>query len=311
MLYENENILNDGRILKKLEEKYKPSSMKTIQSRIKNLFLNVFNSGKFSIKKMEDLERIIIYTTTQSSASSTFNTYYQVYKASINPKPEILEQYEEALKILKKDDTEKQTMRSATEEERENTITKEELIELRKEYDILAKDKTSKNYIKNNIRRLILYLYTELPPLRSQDYINTKFINQEGYNFLDIQNKELKIKSGKVENSIRDIYIHDELLEVIKETKENIKSQFLIPKVRDLNTNMKNDAFTHFVNNIFGGKKISSTKLRNIYISDMIDNKATAKQRKATAQLMGHGLNTATSIYTKYSKTLHGDSNQM
>jgi hypothetical protein len=307
MLYENENILNDGRILRNLEKKYKATSMKTIHSRIKNLFLNVFNSGKFDIKKMEDLEKIIIYVSTQASASSTFNSYYQVYKASINPKPEILEQYEEALKILKKDDTEKQTMRTATEEEKENTITKEELIELRKQYDILAKDKKSKNYIKNNLRRLILHLYTEIAPLRSQDFINTKFIDDENYNFMDIENKELKIKSGKVENSKRNIYIHDELLQVIKETKENIKSNFLIPKIRDLNTNMKNDAFTHFVNNIFGGKKISSTKLRNIYISDMIDNKATAKQRKATAKLMGHGLSTATNIYTKYSKTLHNE----
>jgi hypothetical protein len=307
MLYENENILNDGKILRNLEKKYKQSSMKTIQSRIKNLFLNVFNSGKFDIKKMEDLEKIIIYVSTQASASSTFNSYYQVYKASREPNEKIIKEYEEVLKILKKDDRQKQTMREATDEEKENTITKQELIELRKQYDILAKDKNNKNYIKNNIRRLILYLYTELPPLRSQDYINTKYINEDGFNFMDIENKNLKVKQGKVENSIRDIYINDDLLQVIKETKNNVDSDYVIPKIRNVKENMTNSAFTHFFNNIFDGKKISSTKLRNIFISDMIDNKATAKQRIATAEIMGHGLGTATSIYTKYSKVLHNE----
>jgi hypothetical protein len=42
MLYENENIINDGRILKNLEKIYKPSSMKTIHSRINNLFSKCF-----------------------------------------------------------------------------------------------------------------------------------------------------------------------------------------------------------------------------------------------------------------------------
>jgi predicted RND superfamily exporter protein len=256
---------------------------------------------------MEELEKIIIYVSTQASASSTFNSYYQVYKASREPNEKIIKEYEEVLKILKKDDRQKQTMREATDEEKENTITKQELIELRKQYDILAKDKNNKNYIKNNIRRLILYLYTELPPLRSQDYINTKYINEDGFNFMDIENKNLKVKQGKVENSIRDIYINDDLLQVIKETKNNVDSDYVIPKIRNVKENMTNSAFTHFFNNIFDGKKISSTKLRNIFISDMIDNKATAKQRIATAEIMGHGLGTATSIYTKYSKVLHNE----
>jgi hypothetical protein len=309
MLYENDNIITDGRILKNLEKIYKPSSMKTIHSRINNLFSNVFNTSKFSIKKMEELEKIIIYVSTQASASSTFNSYYQVYKASREPNEKIIKEYEEVLKILKKDDREKQTMRAATDEEKQNTITKQELIELRKQYDILAKDKNNKNYIKNNIRRLILYLYTELPPLRSQDYINTKYIDEDGFNFMDIENKNLKVKQGKVENSIRDIYINDDLLQVIKETKNNVDSDYVIPKIRNVKENMTNSAFTHFFNNIFDGKKISSTKLRNIFISDMIDNKATAKQRIATAEIMGHGLSTATSIYTKYSKILHSNQN--
>jgi len=242
---------------------------------------------------------------TQASASSTFNSYYQVYKASRDPKQEILEEYETILKELKKEDKQQNTFKEASAEEQDNTITKDGLIKLRNDYDELIKDTKSKNFIKNNIRRLVLYLYTELPPLRSQDYINTKYIDEDEFNFMDLENSILKIKGGKVQNSIRNIEIPTELLEVIKQTKENVKSNFLIPKIRDLNSNMKNDTFTHFANNIFGGKKISSTKLRNLFVSDLIDKNANANTRKNIAKTMGHSIDTQNSVYTKYSKVLH------
>ena len=148
----------------------------------------------------------------------------------------------------------------------------------------------------------VLYLYTEIPALRSQDYINTSFNSKNSTHYINLNKKELIIKEGKTTNktNTRIIDIPDIVITIIKISN----SIWLIPKLKNTNEHMNNSSFTKFLNNLFG-KSISSSRLRNIFSSYYNDSNLSIEERRKNANVMAHSLKTQQTVYTKYSQKLH------
>ena len=149
-------------------------------------------------------------------------------------------------------------------------------------------------------------LYTEIPPLRSQDYINTSFNSKNSTNYINLNKKELVIQEGKTTNktNTRIIDIPDNVINIIKKVKKISKSIWLIPMIKNTNEHMKNDTFTKFLNKLFG-KNISSSRLRNIFSSYNNDSNSSIEEIRKNANIMSHSLQTQQKVYTKYGKIIH------
>ncbi len=190
-------------------------------------------------------------------------------------------------------------------DENEVKITQDELLDKHNEMRDIANNNTE--MISAQIRYLVSGLYALLPPLRNQDYCEASLLDANHINYLDMVKWTLTIKEGKnlsLNDKPRIVQIPSELIEVIKIVYDRVKSKWLIPMITDINQNMKTDAFRHFMHKLYNAK-LSPSKLRNNYISQMNDANASAIERKDTAKIMGHTVKVQQTIYTKHSEILH------
>tara|TARA_R100000789_G_scaffold26608_1_gene29786 strand:+ start:967 stop:1965 length:999 start_codon:yes stop_codon:yes gene_type:complete len=300
-------FIKDEVILSKLKGRYKDSTLNTYDITIRKLFKECYSKNEFVASEMIKYKPVIswIYNMQSTNKASYLNAIYNVYKEYPKHSKRVLEKYKIELDGLRQVECSNRIYTPATEKEKDNSISKEELLSKRDEYDALAN--SNKDDVSIQIKRLILYLYTEIAPLRNQDYCNCSFSKDDNMNYIDLYNKKLVVIDGKSINSKRDIDLNDTLLSIISNTKDNVKSRFLIPMITDINKQMKSDNFTHFLNNIFDGKKISSSRLRSLYVSKMIDNKTSAKERKMIAKTMAHSIGTQETIYSRDSNLLHSN----
>ena len=212
---------------------------------------------------------------------------------------------------LKDQRTELMSLAGPTEKDDKNTLTDIQYDEVLRKYSEMAIEPSATPAV--ILRRLILALYKFIPPLRPQDYVNTAYKGEEeAPNYIDLENKVLVISEGKrttTENTRR-IPLPDALVGIIRETKEKLGSKWLIPMASDLNRPMERTAFTHFLQKTFAKENlpanIGATRLRNMKVSKLVDEGASAAELKETAKTMGHTVATQQMTYTKDSKRLHG-----
>jgi len=298
------------RLIKKLNEKYKETTVDKFTFTIKKVFKEFLKSDKFNMSlfkgKSEDFKKWVKDNIPDNQRHSfSYIVYYfllidekKTGKLDKKRYREINYYFKNAYNPAGKGEEALQN---------KETITMDELLELRNKYDQLANEKDNLKDSNTQLGRLLLYLYTEIPPLRSQDYINTIYgdkPNEKGLNYIDLKKGKIHIVSGKSKNSIRVINLTDTLKKIIKITKDRIDTNYLIPRLKNKKEPMSNSNFTHFFNKILG-KKISSSKLRNIMASEYFDNGFTSEEKAEIAKIMGHSYNTNQQIYTKYSKALH------
>jgi len=296
------------RLVKKLEETYKNESIKKFTFTMKKIFKELFDTEKYDItlfkyKDAEFKEYLMDKIPLKQRHPFSFIVYKMMTYEEKKIGKRILNKYRELNYNMKMEYNPAQ--KSADELQNKEEITLDELLQLRSKYDSLV-DKNPSN-INNQLSRLLLYFYTEIPPLRSQDLINTIYDdkpNDRELNYIDLKARVLHIVSGKSKNSIRDIKLPDTLVKIAKKTKEIVKSQYLFPRLKNIEQRMTNSNFTHFFNKVLG-KKISSSKLRNIIASKYYDDGMTDKQRADLARDMGHSLQVNQTVYTKYSRLLH------
>ena len=289
-----------------LVKKYKQTSINTYSRNIKRCFKEAFKSDIFAAGQLIKYKTVMKWINGLKSKRHYLFTVILVYEAHPNHCKKTLEKYKNAYNEIK--GIEDNTYKPATDKQNEESISREEIISIRNNYDGLATNDTGN--ITVQIRRLITHLYSRLPPLRSQDFITAKFGDAQSVegNYIDIDSQVLVIREGKTEKEGKErrVPINDELAKVIRETKERVNSRWLIPTVKDITKPMSNSGFNHFCHNIFG-KHISSSRLRNLFVSELIDKQASAEQLKTAAKIMGHEVNTQQTIYTKHSKVLHPD----
>ncbi len=185
-----------------------------------------------------------------------------------------------------------ETYKAPKEAELEKLKSIEELKQMRDNHE----DKSSNSYI-------ALCLYTYLPPLRSQDWINTKLfydsskVKEKDCNYLCLKQKKLFITKYKTAETHgeREEVVPDALVKVLKAYKDNTKATYVIETNK--HEKFTSSSFGKFLNRKFG---MSSSTIRKVFVSECVDDGMKGKELKQVAKTMGHTVGVQQGTYTRF-----------
>ena len=204
--------------------------------------------------------------------------------------PKYKKMYEEYFELLKDFNNDLKVNTDKSEKQEKNWISQEEVLSVHKKLkeDVMnllqKKRKIDKTVFNKLLNYTILSLYTLINPRRNKDYSLMKIASNtddDNYNYLMIDKKNTmkfllnKYKTDKKYHSV-EIDVPDDLKEVIQLylkyhplKAELKKKEYDIPfLVDEQGKGLKNSTeITKILNKIFG-KKISSSMLRNIFLTD-------------------------------------------
>jgi len=229
--------------------------------------------------------------------------------------PKYKKMYEEYFELLKDFNNDLKVNTDKSEKQEKNWISQEEVLSVHKKLkeDVMnllqKKRKIDKAVFNKLLNYMILSLYTLINPRRNKDYSLMKIASNtddDNYNYLMIDKKNTmkfllnKYKTDKKYHSV-EIEVPDDLKEVIQlylkyhPLKAELKKKdYDIPfLVDEQGKGFKNRTeITKILNKIFG-KKISSSMLRNIFLTDKYGNvmEELKKDTKAMATSVGTALN--------------------
>lgn len=183
---------------------------------------------------------------------------------------------------------------------------------------------------------LVLQLYTQIPPVRN-DFANVTVINGRDTssssssslssnsssnssspvtpatvncvgNYIDLNKSELVLKEYKTSKIYGEkvLDLPETLITFIKTTEKIKKELFkkdldhanLLINVSNLSCMTKN-GLTRYLNKIFAPKKISTTILRKVYISEKYPVIHSNRERLNDSNFMGHSIGMASTVYSK------------
>jgi len=248
-------------------------------SKYKRVMKNVFNDEEPSDKLIsnEYLDKIIEYVGNDKMTINEKDNILKGYYRCVEALGYDIKNMDEKFKPLRQQYKRDKEYQKPTQKEIDNKIPFNEIIKKRDEW----KNKLTDKFTKNDLYYVALSLFTYIPTLRSEDFINSLLIddsskhNQEElkeHNYLCLTQKKLIIKKYKTAkaNGDRNIDIPDTLIEILKNFKNKSNSKWVICSTT-LNKLASNN-FCRLMNEATG-KKISSSMMRKIFASDEIVDK--------------------------------------
>jgi len=260
--------------------------------------INLLSEMKITTRK-NYLAAVIVALTTDKDKYADALVEYRTYLAII------VEEYNKQMKSQTK--TNKQAENWATMEELKEIVSgyKKEIRKL----DLANKEMWSNREFNLYQQYLVGLLYTELPPVRL-DYSNMLLISEPDYkklkekdkNYLVLVSRNKKyfsLGSYKTEDKygVHIIDIPSIVNSVInKWLSHNTSGYFLVNTQRNVLTD---NGLTKLLNKIFAatGKKISSTMIRHIYLSEKYEARNGEMEKDAAAML--HSVGTQQNVYVK------------
>ena len=260
--------------------------------------INILSDMKITTRK-NYLAAVIVALTTDKDKHADALVDYRKYL------DKIVEEYNKQMKSQKKSD-----------KQEENWVTMDELKEIVSGYkkeirklDLANKDLWSNREFNLYQQYLVGLLYTELPPVRL-DYSNMMLITEADYKKIDEKNKNylvlisrnkkyFSLGSYKTEDKygVHIIDIPSIVNSVInKFLQHNTSGYFLVNTQRNI---LSDNGLTKLLNKIFAatGKKISSTMIRHIYLSEKYDARNDDMEKDAAALM--HSVGTQQNVYVK------------
>jgi hypothetical protein len=216
------------------------------------------------------------------------------------------------LKELVNLDYEKQEF---TEEQKQNFIPYIALLKIK---DYWKKIYNKNNTIKNNYLLLLISLYTLQPPLRKNDYMNMKILNNippnDDSNYLHkkrnnkytliIQNDKVSEYKPRGEINIE----NGELIDIINTSLRNHPRPFLLSSLVDVNKHMLANTFVRLINEIFvpfGEMRPGINLLRVAYITHFEKvGPRSLKERNELAEKMRHSIQMQQLVYNKHNENV-------
>lgn len=205
--------------------------------------------------------------------------------------PEIFMKWDEIHKLIREPINAKYQSNKPTDRQEEAYVSFEELEKKRDSLEI------------GSDARLLLSLYTLVPPLRSDYnlvaiYKNDKDIKYDNYLILN-KNPYLVITKYKTAKTYKDIkiYLPKKLVKEIKESLKLKPREFIFVQ-KNGKPYEKSNTFNRWANrtlkSLFDKKNISLSTLRHIYISrrDLKLEEKSGLERNKIAQIMGHSVGT-------------------
>ena len=305
-----EDIAKSRNIKEKSLNAYLTSLKRTYREVIKkdDYDSNLFNSGGFLKKKYFDdvmdflntlklptrknyLAAILVALTANQTSSD--NDIVNEYRNNLDS---VAEEYND--KINNKEKSEKLST---------NWVSMEELLKIVKRYKRTIKEKnleTKKEFSNADMTLYQMYLvgslYTILPPVRN-DYSDMKVISFKDYNKLKDKNNNYLVIVGKTKKffslgayktsdvyGVKIIQIPTLLNKIINKWLEhNTTGYFIINKQKKA---ISDNSLTKLLYKTFSatGKKIGSTIIRHIYLSERYGD--INEQKEHDADVMGHSI---------------------
>jgi len=269
------------------QDKIADSTLKLYTSNLKRLNGGVIPKSPTFLKKTEDIQAII-----DKYAPNTKKSYYitivSYLKGKKVPKKTSDYYYD---KMINSNKEYLETSNQKTPKQEENWLSWNEVI---------AHYKTLKP---GTLEYLILSLYVLTPPRRSKDYYLMKVVPEhdesmdKAFNYLDWKEKKFIFNNYKTQGAYgaQTLDIPPELWDVLSQFKLKKKFEpfFLLNKE---GKQLAENGITRILNKSFG-KNISSSMLRNIYLTDRFGEVEKDKQR--ISEGMGTSKDMIGKVYTK------------
>ena len=296
------------------DKKITESSKKLYCSNLKRL------NGGLEVKDFKFLSNIEkIGEIIKDSKPNTQRNYYIVICSVLgelkkdNKKYQKL--YDSYYKILTELNSTLKDQTAKTDTESENWISQDAIqdkltskMEILKE--INKKRKINKEQFERLLDLIILGLYTLQAPRRNIDYLNS-FILTNAYNaethgteknYVDLVNKKFIFNNYKTAGTYKTqiVPINEELFNIIKlYIKFRGLKESNIPFLVDYENNpiVESNALTKKLNAIFDGKKIGSSLLRKLYLTNKYSD--VMNEMKEDASAMGTSVGVAQTNYIK------------
>ena len=255
-----------------------------------------------------DLEELRYTNATLKNKISSIITYLRMTE---QPK-ELIKEYTDYFDMLSGRISKEHATMDKTTKEKENWMTKEELIEY---LSVLKKEvptkPTSKNDMGKWMRYISLLIHINYPfrnELADTEIVNKITKNDPNINYIVITKDKVSalIQAYKTKKTYKDIKINF-IPSVADEIRTYYKHLIKYKKANDINNNwfllakdggkMTRNDFTHFIKSIFQplNKNISTTMIRKIIVSALYP----VEEMKALSQVMGHDVSTAMQYYAK------------
>lgn len=271
-------------LLKKNRPNLSVSSVITYTSMMRNLMKKMGKDMKYILKKPDEVIEFL------KDANKHTKKSYMAMMVSLTDNDKYREEMvrnadtmKEELEKQEKTDKQKQNWMDWVEvEDRFNVLYKRTM-------PLMKKEKLTTSETDDMVNLVLLALYVLIPPRRSQDYANMKIKNydEKTDNYLSKGRFYFnKYKTQKFYGK-QDVPLPPKLKYLI--TRWNTKHDndyLLFDKTGMPLTNVK---ITNRLNKIFG-KKISSSMLRHIYLSDKFKGMPKLTEMKQLAEDMGHSL---------------------
>jgi len=202
-----------------------------------------------------------------------------------------------------------------TEKQKTNWVEWKEVIEKSAEQrkklaELSSKKSLTPQEAEHLLQSMVLSLYVCIPPRRNQDYLNMKVVKKwnsdlpDDSNYLDLTGEQFvfnKYKTAK-KYGVQKVPIPAELMDILvaylkhhilyKEVKGKVPVPFLISPKGDPLTAV--NSITRILNKVFG-KKVGSSMLRHIFLSDKYGDVKEDMASDATA--MGHSVDEQQNTY--------------
>jgi hypothetical protein len=154
------------------------------------------------------------------------------------------------------------------------------------------------------LTHICLCFYTYLPPLRHGEIASLSFSNEHD-NWIDFENNNLVIRNHKTVSTYgcKKIDMPTGLREELLRHRDRIYSEWVFCQFADREKRVVDNKINDILQRALG-KGIGSRILRSVYVSTVL-NTANAVYREEVARIMGHSINTQTTIYSQFDPTLH------
>jgi hypothetical protein len=280
--------------------------------------LRKLNDGK-EVKNLNFLSKPEIINKLEALTPNTRRTYIIAVVSSLKDRPEAKYKklYNKYFKMMIDINADLKNNTTKSETQKENWISQEEVMKKCNSLgeivaEIKGRRKISEVQYTQLLHAVVLGLYCLQPPRRNSDYtkclVVKKIPEDNEYNYLDIKNWDWVFNNYKTKKTYKQVKmpVPEELVDLLKvyfqyhphakamKQKSFEPFPFLMTqdgKVIDTSTEM-----TRTLNKIFG-KKIGSSLLRNIFLTDKYSD--NAKEMADDVKAMGTSSNTATHNYIK------------
>lgn len=274
-------------LLKRNRPNLAESSVITYTSMMKNLMKKMDKDMKFILKNpekvIEFLKQMNPHTRKSMLAMLVSLTDNDKFREEMIKDADVMKS-----ELQKQERTDKQKENWMDWQEIENRFN----ILYKRTMPLLKKETWNKNELEELVNLILLACYVLIPPRRSQDYANLKVRNYDEKTDNYLKKGKFFFNKYKTQKFYgkQEVALPPKLKSLIVKwmTKHN-NDYLLFDKNGQPLTNVK---ITNRLNRIFD-KKISSSMLRHIYLSNLYKNMPPLKQMEETANDMGHSVDEA------------------